>query len=183
MQAHHREEATRYEVKVNRGVQELKASAYTGLGDEPVRDFRVTVPDPVSIAKYLFGGFSRSLYPVEKFHSDTERRLAIILEREAKRWFRPRKGQFQIFHKRGADHLEYQPDFVAEIDAAILMMESKRLSDVDDDDVVAKKAAAEVWCRHATDWTRQHEGKPWRYVLIPHDRVAENMTISGLLAG
>jgi len=26
----------------------------------------------------------------------------------------------------------------------------------------------------------KHKGKPWVYVLIPHDAIAENMTIKGL---
>jgi type III restriction enzyme len=27
---------------------------------------------------------------------------------------------------------------------------------------------------------QQHGGKHWRYVLIPHDAIAENMTLLGL---
>ena len=48
------------------------------------------------MAKYQFGGFKRCLYPVQKFQSDAERKLAVILEREASKWFKPAKGQFQI---------------------------------------------------------------------------------------
>ena len=50
---------------------------------------------------------------MQKFHSDSERRLAVILERDALKWFKPVKGQFQIYYNSGADHPEYQPDFVA----------------------------------------------------------------------
>jgi type III restriction enzyme len=28
---------------------------------------------------------------------------------------------------------------------------------------------------------QQNGGKPWRYVLIPHDAIAENITLEGLL--
>jgi type III restriction enzyme len=37
------------------------------------------------MAKYLFGGFKRCLYPVQKFQSDAERKLSVTLEREASR--------------------------------------------------------------------------------------------------
>ena len=81
---------------------------------EPLADYRVSPSDKSNMAKYLFGGFKRCLYPVQKFQSDAERKLAVILDREAEKWFKPAKGQFQIFYRQGADHLEYQPDFVAE---------------------------------------------------------------------
>ena len=34
----------------------------------------------------------------------------------------------------------------------------------------------------ATDHAASYEGKPWTYVLIPHDAIAENMTLEGLPA-
>jgi type III restriction enzyme len=36
------------------------------------------------------------------------------------------------------------------------------------------------WCRRATDHAASYEGKPWTYMLIPHDAIAENMTLEGL---
>ncbi|WP_155834705.1 hypothetical protein [Leptolyngbya sp. PCC 6406] len=39
---------------------------------------------------------------------------------------------------------------------------------------------AVAWCQHASDYMQQHGGKLWRYVLIPHDAIAENMTLTGL---
>jgi type III restriction enzyme len=48
-----------------------------------------------------------------------EAHTPFILDRELKKWFKQAKGQFQIFYKSGADHPGYQPDFVAETDAAI----------------------------------------------------------------
>ena len=90
-------------------------------------------------------------------------------------------GRFQIYYRLG-DHLEYLPDLVVETADSILMLEPKRQSELEADDVLAKKAAAEEWCRHASDWARKHEGKPWRYALISHERIADNMTLQGLLA-
>jgi len=182
MQAHYWEDETvEYDVVVSRGFTELKASAYTASGSEPPRDFRVAPPDRAHIARYLFGGFSRCLYPVQKFQSDPERVLAVILDRESEKWFKPARGQFQIFYRSGSDHPEYQPDFVAETADTIFMLEPKRRSEMDDAEVLAKKEAAEKWCALASDYNATHGGKPWVYVLIPHDTIRENMTIEGLI--
>ena len=88
---------------------------------------------------------------MQKFQSDAERKLSVILEREATKWFKPAKGQFQIYYKSGADHLEYQPDFVAETEATIYMLEPKRRDEMTDADVVAKKDVAVKWCKQASD--------------------------------
>jgi type III restriction enzyme len=132
------------------------------------------------MARYLFGGSRRCPYPVQKFESDAERRLAVILERDALKWFRPARGQFQIDYRDGADHREYQPDFVAEVAEAIYMLEPKMRKELEDPVVLAKKEVALSWCANASSHTLSNGGKPWRYLLIPHDAVAENMTLSGL---
>ena len=132
------------------------------------------------MAKYLFGGFKRCLYPVQKFDSEAERILAVILDREAEKWFKPAKSQFQIFYKLGAEYPEYQPDFVAETAEAIYMLEPKMRKALNDPDVIAKRDAAEKWCKNASDYTAKHNGKPWHYRLISHDTIAENMSIEHL---
>jgi type III restriction enzyme len=179
MQEHYWEEAVGYEVVVKKGFSELKPSAYAQ--SEPIMDFRVSPEDKSNMAKYLFGGFKRCLFPVQKFQSEAERILSVILDREAERWFKPAKGQFQIFYKSGADHLEYQPDFVAETADKIYMLEPKAKNQMEDEDVLAKRIVAEKWCEHASAHTATCGGKFWRYVLIAHDLIASNMTIVGLV--
>ena len=44
----------------------------------------------------------------------------------------------------------------------------------------SKKEAAIKWCKNASDYAAANGGKPWRYVLIPHNSIAVNMTIEGL---
>lgn len=132
------------------------------------------------MAKYLFNGFTRCLYPVQKFESDAERRLAVILDRDAVKWFRPAKGQFQIFYPQGADHLEYQPDFVAETGDSIYMLEPKMRKEMEDEIVLAKRDSAVKWCANASNHARGNGGKPWRYLLIPHDEITENITLNAL---
>ena len=119
----------------------------------------------------LFGGFQHCLYPIQKFQSDSERRLAIILDRDALKWFKPARGQFQLYYKLGADHLEYQPDFVAETADCIYMLEAKARNDLHDVEVQAKKDVAVQWCSHATRHAVSNGGKPWQYLLIPHDAI------------
>jgi len=181
MMEHFWEESTGYDVEVSKGFTELRPSAYTANAKDTLLDYRHPPADKSKIAQYLFSGFERSLYRLTKFQSDTERKLAIILERDAERWFRPAKGQFQIFYKVGHDQQEYLPDFVAETDDAILMLEPKKASELTSTEVQAKKDAGVKWCEHATAYASQHGGKPWKYVLIPHDLVAENMTLKGLV--
>jgi type III restriction enzyme len=180
MQEHSWEEAVDYEVVVSKGYTEFKASAYTCSVNEPPADFRVSTTDKSNMSKYVFGGFKRCLYPVQKFDSEAERIMAVILDRDAEKWFKPAKGQFQIFYKHGANHLEYQPDFVAETKDAIYMLEPKASNQLEDSIVLAKKEAAIKWCKNASDYAAANGGKPWRYVLIPHTAIAVNMTVDGL---
>jgi len=179
LQEHYWEDVVDYEVTVTRGFTELKPSAYAQT--DATRDFRESPADKSNMAKYLFGGFERCLYPVQKFHSEPERLLAVILERESLKWFRPVSGQFQIHYKSGGRIAEYQPDFVAEMDDVAVMLEPKRRSDMTDADVLAKRDAAVEWCRRATDHAQSHGGKRWAYALIPDDEIAENMTVEGLM--
>ena len=180
MQDHSWEEEVDYEVVVSKGYVELKPSAYTYSVNEPTADYRVSPDDKSNMSKYVFGGFKNCLYPVQKFASEAERVLAVILERDAQKWFKPAKGQFLIFYKQGADHSEYQPDFVAETDDAIYMLEPKASNQMGDPIVLAKKEAAIRWCKNASDYALANGGKPWRYVLIPHNAIAVNMTLDGL---
>ena len=182
MQQHYREEASGYEDKISKGFTELKPSAFTVNYRQNSLDYRNSPADKSNMAKYLFGGFSKCLYAVQKFHSESERMLSVILERESLKWFKPAKGQFQIFYKSGLDHAEYQPDFVVETENTIYMLEPKSKKDLEDPLVIAKKEAAEKWCARATDHNSKHGGKPWEYALISHDKIAQNMTIEGLVS-
>lgn len=181
MMGHFWEETTGYEAQVSKGFTELRPSAYTANATDSVLDYRQPPADKSRISQYLFTGFERSLYRLTKFQSNTERILAIILEAHSKRWFRPAKGQFQIFYKHGHDQREYLPDFVAETDDMVFMIETKMTSEMRAAEVLAKRDAGVKWCEHATAYALLHGGKSWKYVLIPHDLVAENMTLTGLV--
>lgn len=181
MLAHFWEQATAYEVQVSRGFTKLRDCNYTVAADQPVQHFRDTVTELGSIKQMLFGGFTRCLYPLQKFDSDTERRFAVILERDAIKWFKPAKKQFQIFYKLGAEQPEYIPDFVAETDTTMLMVETKKRLDMNSKEVQAKAEAGAAWCRHATDYAVRVGSKPWIYLLVPHDEVTESKNLSDYL--
>lgn len=181
MQQHQWERTAGYDIEVRKGFAPLKRCAYTASATDPIHDVRETLADKSKIAQLLFGGFRRCLYPVQKFQSDAERKLAIILDRDALKWFRPTLGQFQIYYKSGMDHHEYQPDFAAETADCIYMLEPKARNEMTDPEVLAKKEAADKWCGLATQHALSNGGKAWRYVLIPHDIITENMTLEGLV--
>ena len=181
MQEHFVENASTYEAHVTRGFHTLRANNYSAAADEDVRDFRVPIPEGQRsrIGSMVFGGFGKCLYPVQKFDSDPERRFAVILENddEAVKWFKPAKGDFQIHYSQEDS---YEPDFVVETRTAKFLCEPKRASEMTDEVVLAKADAAATWCDHATDHANENGGKPWSYLLIPHDKIQDQMTLAGL---
>jgi type III restriction enzyme len=181
MMAHFWEEATEYEVQVSRGFTELKPCNYNATAGQTAHHFRETLTETGRIKQMLFGGFSRCLYPLQKFDSDTERRFSIILERDALKWFKPAKGQFQIYYKLGTEQPEYIPDFVAETDTTIYMVETKARTDVNTQEVQAKASSAARWCKHASAYAVEVGTKAWKYLLLPHDEVSESKRLSDYL--
>ena len=179
MQQNFWQETSDYEVKISKGFTTLKDSAYN-TSPKNILDYRLSPPDKSNMSKYLFTGFSKCLYKEQKFQSEAERILAIILEREAVKWFKPAKGQFQLYYQLQGKYSEYQPDFVAETTEIIYMLEPKAQNEMNNPEVLAKKDVAIQWCKNASDYMLTHCGKPWQYVLIPHDAIAQNMTLKGL---
>ena len=181
MMAHFWERAAEYVVQVNRGFTELKPCNYTVAAGQAVRNIRETVDELGRIKQMLFGGFQRCLYPLQKFDSGTEWRFALLLDRDSQRWFKPAKGQFQIFYKLGSEQPEYVPDFVAETGDMILMVETKARDDMKSAEVQAKADAALQWCVHASEYASSVDAKPWRYLLVPHDTVNEAARLGDML--
>ena len=182
MMVHFYESATEYSGVVRRGFTALKESTYTVAAGHPVRDYRNTVDEPSRIKQMVFGHFSKCLYPLQKFDSDTERRFAVILERDADKWFKPAKGQFQVFYKLGVEQPEYVPDFVVETPHFSLMCETKARNEMETDEVKAKAGAGALWCKHASDHAQTVGARPWKYLLVPHDVVTEDKRLEDFLS-
>jgi len=181
MAEHFWEDVSEYVVEVHGGFTPLRPCAYTAAADQAVYNYRETVADKSKIKQMLFGEFSKCLYALQKFDSDTERRFAVIAERDGIKWFKPAKGQFQLYYKYDLEHPEYVPDFVVETDGFVLMVETKASNEMQDEKVLAKADAAVKWCKNASDYLLQHNGKGWKYLLIPHDEVKEHNTITSYI--
>ncbi len=178
MQDHYYEKATGYEAHVSKGFISLKPATYSASKDDPVRHFRTPVEDRQNIRSMLFGGFRKSLHPIVKFDSDPERRFSVMLENETDviKWTKPAKGAFRIHYNSDT---EYEPDFIVEADSVKYLCEPKRTSEIKDEIVQAKAKAASEWCKYATEYEKQSDGKPWKYLLIPHDEISESKTLLG----
>jgi type III restriction enzyme len=180
MAEHYVEDSGEIEVVVSQGFTPLKASALTAEGE--VRQLHQAPDDKSRIAALVYSGFTKCAYTHQKFHSDPERVMAVILERDALRWFRPVQGQFNIYYRRGAEQPEYVPDFVAATPEVNLLIETKKAGDLQTEEVQVKVRAAVQWCAHASGYAKQHGTRQWRYLLIPHDAVAVNVTLTKLAA-
>ena len=115
-----------------------------------------------------------------KFQSDPERRFAAVLENDSTvlKWFKPGKGVFQLGWSGDSD---YEPSLWSRRELkGKLLCEPKRADEMKDSIVLAKAAAAATWCEHATGHEIEHGGKPWRYLLIPHDVINDSATLVGL---
>lgn len=162
---------------------------FTGIIDQPLTeiegfgrvDFRDSVK-PAFVRKFIFTGFLKSYYTECKFDSKTELDFANVLESDSEvlRWLRPAHNQFNIYWANGSR--QYEPDFIAETAKCIHMIEIKALKDISDEDVQAKKKAAEEYCKNVTEYTLKNGGKPWRYHLLRHDVVERSSSFAYLMA-
>jgi type III restriction enzyme len=171
-------EEVRYRVEVRAGFTELRPQHFDMDGS--IQDFRLPSARVSDVKRTVYGGFKKACYPVTRFDSDPERRLAMLLEREnaVRKWMRPGPGQFRI---EDSDGNPYQPDFVAETDSEHLIIEPKRQSEISDEAVRRKTASALVWTWAATEHhAKKHNGKPWRYLIIPDTVIGEGSTLQGL---
>ena len=180
MALHYYEDISESEVIISQGFTPLKHCAFTAEGD--ILPLHQAPAEKGKIAKFVYGGFSKCAYPVQKFHSDTERVLACVLERDTLLWFRPVAGQFNIYYRFSANQPEYVPDFIAATADHNLIIEIKAAKDMDTAEVKAKADAAATWCKNASEYSQAQGAKPWKYLLVPHDAVAHNVTISALAA-
>jgi len=169
---------TDYDVHVARGFVTLRPNNYSQPANDKTRHYRTTVDDKLLIRGILFNGFQKSLYSVLKFQSNSERVMAVILEsdKSVEKWLKPAKGNFQIHY---AHDEEYVPDFAVETKDARYLCEPKARDEMKDETVLAKARAASLWCQRATEHAG---GKPWKYLLIPHDAIDESKTLAGLAA-
>jgi type III restriction enzyme len=170
-----------YDVKVTRGFTLLKSQPINIAPGQKVRDFRQAVMPTSETRRQVFGGFKKCCYPLQKFDSDPERRLAVLIESEpsVEKWMKPGRAQFQIEYRSGEG---YEPDFVVETKNRSLILEVKARNELEDPIVQAKAAAAAKWCKTANRYAQDGKGKSWTYALLPDDQITGAATLDGLLA-
>jgi type III restriction enzyme len=168
-----------YEVTVTRGFMLLQAQPMNVPQGQRVRDFKQAVAPLSDTRKHVFGGFKKCCYPLQKFDTDPERRIAVTIDGDAsvEKWLKPGRNQFRIDYRSGE---AYEPDFVVETKTRMLICEVKAKNEMDDAVVKAKAAAATKWCKTATQYAGG--SKPWTYLLIPDDQITGSATLDGLAA-
>lgn len=179
----------RHFVMQSTGYVKPKVLPFTGIVPQNVKeiegygrtDYRNSIT-PSHVRKFIFTGYLKSYYTEYKFDSKTEHDFSFVLENDKKvlRWLRPAREQFSIYWSNGSKR--YEPDFVVETADTIYMVETKAAVNVSMDEVQQKKAAAEEYCRHASEFTAENGGKPWRYILLPHDVVDRTASFEYLIA-
>ena len=180
MREHQTQGQVYYVHEVRQGFTELRSSTLTYARGGLLSNPQARPPAGLRIETCVYTGFTRSLYPQVKFQSDAERIMALILERESQKWFRPVRDQFRMTYRLDHKMHEYQPDFVAELEAEILMLEVKAQNEMGNPEVLEKARVAREWCEAASKHVGRSGGKPWRYAVIPHSDVALNKTLPNL---
>lgn len=165
------------EVKPFTRIEEHNLSKYS---KDSIHHYTETITPTYAIPSKVFTGFKKACHRFYKFDSKTEKDFASILEqdKEVLKWLRPAPNQFMIYWNHNSRR--YHPDFVTETGAAIYMIETKKEADIETSDVQSKTEAALLYCRNATEFTTQNGGKPWKYILIPHNAVMLNMSFEKL---
>jgi len=180
MQSHLWETPTDYQPRITQGFTLLRPIHFSLADGQEPRDYRSGVLPGESIRSLVFTGFGKCCYDLQRFDSVSgELTLARTLEADPDvlRWMKPASQQFRIEWANGKN---YEPDFVVETRTEKLLLETKARDALSETEVVAKANAASQWCVHATAHAQQHQGKPWRYALIPDDGMIGAATAKGL---
>ena len=179
----------RHFVMQSTGYVKPKVLPFTGIVPQNVKEIEgygrtnyQTVIPPSHLRKFIFTGYLKSYYTEYKFDSKTEHDFSFVLENDKKvlRWLRPAREQFSIYWSNGSKR--YEPDFIVETADVIYMVETKAAANVSTEEVQQKKAAAEEYCRHASEFTAENEGKPWKYIILPHDTIDRTKSFEYLTA-
>lgn len=118
-----------------------------------------------------YEGWDKSLFPVEWFDSEPERRVANMVDNagDADLWVRLHIGELPILWTEGR---EYNPDFVViDKDGTRWVVEVKMDKEMTSEEVQNKRDAAKRWANYvsASDQVKEH----WRYLLASETDVKD----------
>ena len=135
----------------------------------------------------IYTGFKNACHSMYRFDSSDEARLAYLVDKDPSisYWLRPAPTQFDGLFWRdeeGNSQHRYEPDFVLELESEVVMAEVKPSEEMSSYEVVEKKRTAEKYCEIIS----KNIGKfgiikPWRYIIIPTEKITITSTIPGLL--
>lgn len=141
---------------------------------EPVRATDKDVTDdrfgPFSKAK-AYEGFSRSLFPVEWFDSEPERRVANMVDGDegVVCWVRLHIKELPILWNSGGQ--QYNPDLIViEAGGTHFIVEAKMDKEMGAEDVLGKREAAMRWANHVS--ASDEVSATWRYLLVSETDIA-----------
>jgi type III restriction enzyme len=170
-----------YEVTVTRGFMLFQAQAMNVPSGQRVRDFRQAVAPLSDTRKHVFGGFTKCCYPLQKFDTDPERRLAVIIDGDAsaEKWIKP--GSQPVPHRlplRGSLRTGFRRRNQGE--NAHLRGEGAERT---------RRRGRHGQGRRRDEVVQDSDGaragggtKPWVYLLIPDDQIRGHATVDGLVA-
>lgn len=158
----------------------IEQSYFGKIKSDEIYNLNANLP-PSEVKKKIFQGCKKSCHTLHKFDSNSERIFARILERydEVLKWLRPAAKQFDIFYK---NFLRYEPDFVVETAEKIFLVEVKRKSDLQTEEVILKASAAKIYCETVSEWNLKNGGKAWKYILLPDNEIHLNSSFEYLIA-
>jgi type III restriction enzyme len=135
----------------------------------------------------IYTDFKKACHSMYKFDSSDEARMAYLLEKDqiVQAWLRPAPNQFEGLYWRdeaGNSQHRYEPDFVVELANEIVMIEVKPGVEIKDIDVQEKKKTAEKYCELVSKNIGKYGiVKPWRYVIVPTEKITVQSTVANLL--
>jgi type III restriction enzyme len=118
-----------------------------------------------------YKGWARSLFPIEWFDSEPERRVANMVDGDdsVTLWVRLHTGELPILWNSGGQ--EYNPDLIViDTDATHWIVEVKMDKEMKAENVQRKREAATRWANHVSA-SPQVEA-PWRYLLVSETDIA-----------
>lgn len=161
------EEQRRYMAKPEIGeVVKTEEFSPTRATDKEVKDDRFG-PFLKALA---YEGWARSLFPVEWFDSEPERRVANMVDGDegVACWVRLHLKELPILWNSGGQ--EYNPDLIViETDGTHLIVEVKMNKEMKAEDVLGKREAAMRWANHVS--ASDEVDATWRYLLVSEDDI------------
>lgn len=154
---------------------------FSALVNAGYRDYRDIIIPTSLIPKFVFRGFEKAWHFEYKFDSKAEQNLAYVFQHDSSviKWLRSAPNQFRTYWDNNSRQQE--PDFVAETGDSIYMIEPKSASELQAPNLLAKKAAAEKFCKYASDFTAQNGCKAWKYILVPHNEITRTISLKYLI--